>query len=83
MTLKFRDNDGKLEVWTVTDDPSTDPPAKTTSEWSGGWPVGGHPVEAERLIEEWLKEEGIPSDIGYQDVARILIDLRAGNFDRV
>ena len=72
---------GRLTVWTHMHDPNGDDPVGSTDEWSQTW--DSYPEEAERLIEQWLKDQGIANDIGYQDVTRILIDLRAGEFEQV
>lgn len=75
-------SDGSLAVWTHMDDPHSDNPANSTADWDETWPTKAHPQEAERLIEEWIKDQAIPNDIGYQNVTRILVDLRAGEFNR-
>jgi len=84
MTQFFRiSDDGELAVWWHGQDPSTDAPIATTAEWSKVWPDGGAPDRAETLLLDWLKQQALPNDIGYQDSIRIIIDTRADDWEQV
>lgn len=83
MTQQWRDDGGELKVWWHGLDVSTDPPVGSTGDWGLVWPEDGAPAEAETLLLGWLKKQALPNDIGYQDAMRILIDIRAGEWEKV